>query len=122
MNETRTDTIRVFRGQGVEWFIAADINEPAWFDAPLGRELFGEMEHLTGKRFQITATEIPPADYCGLCGLPGADKVPHPVHWPGETQPQTNLVHAACEDEECRLAHDALSDKEREAFLRTVRE
>jgi len=54
---------------------------------------------------------------CGLCGEPGADKVPHPVYWPGERRPGGAWVHAVCEDEECRRAHAALSDEERGRFL-----
>lgn len=57
-------------------------------------------------------------DICGLCGEPGADKFAHPVHWPGERRADGLLVHAACEDAECERAHAALSDEEREAFLR----
>lgn len=57
-------------------------------------------------------------DICGLCGLPGADKFAHPVHWPGEQIPDSILVHAECESAECRRAHAALSDGERQAFLR----
>ena len=60
-------------------------------------------------------------DICGLCGLPSADKIPHPVYWPGEQQPYTDLVHADCEDEECRRAHAELSPQEREVFLRSIR-
>ena len=60
-------------------------------------------------------------DICGLCGQPGADKVPHPCHWPGEEVPNTKFVHAECEEAECRRAHAALSPREREAFLRTIR-
>lgn len=59
-------------------------------------------------------------DICGLCGQPGADKIPHPIHWPGETIPDTNLVHAECEDEECKRAHALLSDDERQRFLRSI--
>lgn len=58
---------------------------------------------------------------CGLCGGPGADKYHHPVHWPGEKIPDGPLVHAECEQEECRRAHAALSDREREEFLRGIR-
>ena len=57
-------------------------------------------------------------DICGLCGLPGADKIPHPIHWPGEQIPDTDLVHASCEAEECRRAHSLLSDKQRQDFLK----
>ena len=59
-------------------------------------------------------------DICGICGLPGADKMPHPCHWPGEMIPDTRLVHASCEESECKRAHGELSDSERKAFLRTI--
>lgn len=60
-------------------------------------------------------------DICGLCGKPGADKIPHPIYWPNERQPATEFVHEACEDAECRRAHTALSDADRQAFLATIR-
>ena len=60
-------------------------------------------------------------DICGLCGEPGADKYKHPIHWPGEQNPDGDLVHADCEREECRRAHAALTDQERINFLRTIR-
>ncbi len=59
-------------------------------------------------------------DICGLCGKPGADKMPHPVHWPGEEAPTTQYIHAECEDAECKRAHAAQSQEERDAFLRTI--
>lgn len=59
-------------------------------------------------------------DICGFCGLPEADKIPHPVRWPNEDSAGTVYVHAACEDAECKRAHELLSDRERESFLRTV--
>ena len=59
-------------------------------------------------------------DICGFCGEPGADKMPHPVHWPGEGEAGTECVHAECEQEECRRAHAALSQRQRESFLRTL--
>lgn len=59
-------------------------------------------------------------DICGLCGEPGADKIPHPLRWPGEQAPDTDLVHAECESEACRIAHEALSDKQRKEFLDLV--
>ncbi len=59
-------------------------------------------------------------DVCGFCGKPGADKFPHPVRWPGEESAGTEFVHADCEQEECRRAHSALTDKERADFLRTI--
>ena len=60
----------------------------------------------------------PDNDICGLCGLPGADKYPHPIHWPGEQVPDTELVHADCEQEECHRAHAELSDEQRKSFLK----
>ena len=59
-------------------------------------------------------------DLCGFCHLPGADKMPHPVRWPGEESAGTEYVHAECEDAECGRAHGALTDREREEFLRHV--
>ncbi len=56
-------------------------------------------------------------DICGLCGEPGADKIPHPVRWPGEKEPDTDLVHSSCEAEECARAHAAMTTEEREKFL-----
>lgn len=40
-----------------------------------------------------------------ICGLHGADKIPHPCHWPGEAVPCNNLVHFNCEQEECERAY-----------------
>lgn len=57
-------------------------------------------------------------DICGLCGLPGADKIPHPIHWPDETIPNTPYVHAECEKVECQRASDMIQGKARETFLR----
>lgn len=59
-------------------------------------------------------------DICGLCGEPGADKIPHPEHWPGEQVPDTELVHQECEREECRRAHAALSEEQRRAVIRSI--
>lgn len=59
-------------------------------------------------------------DICGLCGEPGADKIPHPIHWPGEAIPNTPLVHADCEREECGRAHAALTVTQRERFLKSI--
>ena len=59
-------------------------------------------------------------DICGFCGEPGADKMPHPVRWPGEKSAGTELVHAECEHVECKRAHALLSDEERRRFLRTL--
>lgn len=59
-------------------------------------------------------------DICGFCGLPGADKIPHPVRWPGEQSAGTELVHDECEAQECRRAHSELTAKQQEEFLRTL--
>ena len=59
-------------------------------------------------------------DICGLCGESGADKEPHPIHWPGEQRPESALVHAECEQEECLRAHAALTDSQRASFIREV--
>jgi hypothetical protein len=68
----------------------------------------------------VTETMENEADICSLCGEPSADKIPHPIHWPGEQRPDSELVHAECEQEECRRAHAALSQAQREAFLREI--
>jgi len=60
-------------------------------------------------------------DICGFCGKPGADKFPHPVHWPGERSAGTELVHDECEAEECRRAHALLSEEQRRRFLRSIK-
>ena len=59
-------------------------------------------------------------DICGFCSEPGADKMPHPVRWPGEESAGTELVHAVCEQEECGRAHAELTDSERQRFLATL--
>lgn len=59
-------------------------------------------------------------DICGFCGRPGADKIPHPVRWPGEMSAGTELVHSDCEAAECGRAHAELSTPQRESFLRDV--
>lgn len=59
-------------------------------------------------------------DICGFCGEPGADKIPHPIRWPGEESAGTEYVHSGCEDNECRRAHAALTDVERASFLQTL--
>ena len=64
-------------------------------------------------------------DICGLCGEPGADKMPHPVHWPTEQIPETDLVHADCEKEECERAykefHRNVGENGIKQFLRGIR-
>lgn len=64
------------------------------------------------------AMEGPQEDTCGFCGQPGADKIPHPIRWPGEKSAGTEFVHSECEQEECRRAHAELSDEQRKQFLK----
>jgi len=59
-------------------------------------------------------------DICGLCGNPGADKMAHPIHWPGEKIPDSPLVHSKCEEEECCRAHYLLTDEQRKEFLKGI--
>lgn len=59
-------------------------------------------------------------DICGLCGKDGADKYAAPIHWPGEEVPDSELVHAECEANECQRAHSVLSDAQRSNFLKTI--
>lgn len=59
-------------------------------------------------------------DICGLCGLPGADKIPHPIYWPDERKPGTDLVHAECETAECARASALCQGEERARFLQSV--
>jgi len=60
-------------------------------------------------------------DICGLCGEGGADKVPHPHYWPNEERPTTDIVHALCEQEECRRAHAELTEDQLRAALESIR-
>lgn len=57
-------------------------------------------------------------DICGFCGLPGADKIPHPIRWPDENSAGTELVHAECEAAECERASAMCQGKARDEFLR----
>lgn len=63
-------------------------------------------------------------DICGLCGEPGADKMARwtggGIYWPGETKPDTEMVHAECEREETARAHAALSQRQRDQVIRAV--
>jgi hypothetical protein len=59
-------------------------------------------------------------DICGLCGKPGADKIAHPILWPGERKSDTRFVHRSCEEAECARAHALLSDEQRNNFLGTI--
>lgn len=60
----------------------------------------------------------PISDICGFCGKPDADKIPHPIRWPGEESAGTEYVHAECEQEECKRAHALLSDAQRREFIK----
>ena len=61
---------------------------------------------------------------CGLCGRPGADKwalwTGGGIYWPGEIRPETELVHAECEQAETARAHAALTQKQRDDVLRSI--
>jgi len=61
------------------------------------------------------------SDICGLCGEPGADKCAKwtggAIYWPGEERPESDVVHADCEKEECRRAHAALSQLRRDRVI-----
>lgn len=59
-------------------------------------------------------------DICGLCGEEGADKIPHPVYWPNELRPNTDFVHAECEENETNRAHSDLTPFEITNFLRSL--
>ncbi len=56
-------------------------------------------------------------DICGLCGFPGADKIPHPIRWPDEQNPGTPYVHSKCEREECARASNLCKGEARRKFL-----
>lgn len=79
------------------------------------------LRRLVGTLPEAPAVPDEDDDTCGLCGEPGADKIPHPHYWPGERRPDTDLVHAACEHEEQARAHAALTQEQREAVLRSIR-
>jgi len=68
---------------------------------PMERE-----EEITKEEFEVM-DESP--DICGICGEPGADKFKHPCHWPGELNPEGDLVHAECEQAECKRAFQEFS-------------
>ncbi len=64
-------------------------------------------------------------DRCAICGELGADKIPHPCHWPGEFAPSPGeYVHQECEREECGRAHREFygraGDKGVREFLRQI--
>ena len=90
--------------------IAACVERLKFNADPLFRELV---------RIAQRAVSFEPSDVCGFCDQVGADKVPHPVRWPGEESAGTPYVHEACEDAETHRAFSMLSDRQREEFLRT---
>ncbi len=91
---------------------------PAWKQAVLG----GRVEPAKPSEDAVESEHVEgDDDICGLCGKPGADKVPHPEYWPGERMPGTEYVHADCEKAEQGRAFHALSKEECEAYLRTIR-
>jgi hypothetical protein len=105
--------------EAVERLIAAN---RAWQDgeqAPDVVQAFEELEKVL-KDVKQEKEEEDNSDICGLCDLPGADKIAHPVHWPGERVSDTGFVHNMCEDLECKRAFLALSEEERKSFLRSL--
>lgn len=64
-----------------------------------------------------TSTVHHDSDICGLCGLPGADKVPHTIRWPDEADPGTPFVHRICEAKEFARASALCTSRVRDAFL-----
>ncbi len=68
--------------------------------------------------------ELEEDDYCGLCGGLFPDKMAKftggGIYWPGERVPDTDLVHAECEIEECERAFNALTKDQREKVLRSI--
>lgn len=63
------------------------------------------------RREPVTDMTADQEDICGFCGEPGVDKIPHPVRWPGEAHPQSELVHSECEHAECGRAHRELMNR-----------
>ena len=63
-------------------------------------------------------------DICGYCGEPEADKMAlwtgSGLYWPGEFVPESELVHAECENEETQRAHSALTPGQRNLFLNGI--
>ncbi len=87
-------------------------------DPPMTPQLVRVLEAREKRRAAQSKEE--PEDICGLCGRPGADKLPHPEHWPGEQSPLTELVHAECEDDECKRAHAALTPEQIRSHLDSI--
>ena len=84
--------------------------------------LQGILGNIVGPAKDITypGGRLSEEDICGFCDRLGADKIPHPIRWPGERSAGTEYVHAGCEFVERSRAHSELTDKERELFLRTL--
>lgn len=63
-------------------------------------------------------------DVCGLCGERGADKMAlwtgGGIYWPGEIRPETEVVHAECEQAETARAHAQLTQAQRDSVIRSV--
>lgn len=79
--------------------------------------------HTAGPEIPEPTSDMPDTafdDICGFCGLPEADKIPHPIRWPDERNPGTQLVHAACEEAECSRASSLITGKRRDDFLRNL--
>ena len=59
-------------------------------------------------------------DVCGLCGETGANKVPHPMYWPGEQRPGSQYVHMGCEREESNRAFKLLTPEQINKTLEAI--
>ena len=55
-------------------------------------------------------------DICGYCGKPGAEKLPL-CSWPNQDDPQSEYVHAECENKAAQEAMDACSQQERDNWI-----
>ena len=85
-----------------------------------GNQIPRALRALVAERDALLSQLPDPADICGFCGLPGADKFPHPVRWPAENSAGTELVHAECEAAECLRGSNLCQGREREEFLRST--
>lgn len=145
-HETRPATARDLRGRvtGRDWWHEANTGVPVLAhglstrmaesfarctgNAIVPQAFFPILHHLHRRlamhdeNQQITGVTVfaPEDDTCGFCCKGGADKIPHPILWPGEESAGTPYVHAECEANECERAMLALTEKQRLAFLQTI--
>lgn len=60
-------------------------------------------------------------DICGFCGLGGADKIPAPLQYQDQMDPESDYVHQECErEEEERCAEIEWERRRREGELPPV--